>query len=450
MKNRLMAIFAFVIFIGASLFLYQTERSDTESHKPFRYGLDLQGGVHLGYQADVSEIQEEDITGAMNSLKTTIERRVDLFGVSEPLVQTEVASIAAEGGQHRLIVELPGITDLNEAIVAIGKTPVLEFRLLDRDVQQGIFDRYQGIESEDEIDQEELALLAENLYTSTGLTGALLDQATVQFLPPNNQPAVSLRFNKEGRELFKEITSNNIGEILAIFLDGNLLTQPVIQQAITNGEAQITGQFSIEEAQVLVQDLNFGALPVPINLIETQVVGPTLGKEIVTKGSLALLIGFIAVCIFLVLWYRLLGVVAAVALSIYIVVMLLLFKFLPVTLTASGIAGLILSLGMAVDANILIFERIKEELFGGASPQNAVVAGVQRAWTSIRDGNISSLISAIVLFYFSGASIVKGFALVFAIGIVVSMFTAIVITKTLALGVVPKKRNFLLGFGFKK
>lgn len=451
MKKRFFALIVFIIFILAGWFLYQTEQSEEVSDfaRSFRYGLDLQGGVHLGYQADVSQIPETEVSQAMESLKETIERRVNLFGVSEPLVQTETATGAKEENKHRLIVELPGLTDLNQAIDSIGKTPVLDFRLLNREAQIDLFAQYENI-AEEEINQGDLAAAIQNLYVPTGLTGAFLDRATVEFIPPSNQPAISLRFNGEGKELFKKITQENTGEVLAIFLDGNVLTQPVIQQVITNGEAQITGQFSVEEAQTLARDLNFGALPVPIDLIETQVIGPTLGKEIIEQGAFALLIGLIGVCIFLVIWYRLLGLVASFALAGYIVVMLLLFKFMPVTITASGIAGLILSLGMAVDANILIFERIKEELKGGASPFNAVIAGTERAWTSIRDGNISSLISAAVLYYVSQAAIVKGFALVFALGILVSMFTAIVVTKSLALAIVPSKKNFLLGFGFKK
>lgn len=451
MKNRLFALFTFLLFILGGWFLIQTENeTKTETYKPFRYGLDLQGGVHLGYQADVSGIPPEDVQSAMASLKGTIERRVDLFGVSEPLVQTEVAFGASSGNENRLIVELPGVTDLNEAINALGATPILEFKLLDREVQTAFFEKYGAGEEGITLTEEEIQEFSDNLYKPTGLTGALLDRAMVQFLPPNNQPAISLRFNGEGKDLFRKITEENTGEILAIFLDGALLTQPVIQQAIIDGEAQITGQFNVEEAQTLVRDLNFGALPVPITLIETQVVGPTLGLTIIEKGSFALLVGLIAICTFLIIWYRAWGIVATIALAIYMIIMLLLFKFLPVTITASGIAGLILSLGMAVDANVLIFERIKEEMAGGANPRNAVISGVNRAWTSIRDGNISSLISAVVLFYFSGAPLVKGFALVFALGIIVSMFTAIVITKALALGIVPEKKNFLFGCGFKK
>jgi len=450
MKKRLFALFTFLLFALGGWFLVQTEDETNSRYRPFKYGLDLQGGVHLGYKADVSDIAEEDIAGAMISLKETIERRVNLFGVSEPLVQTETSLGSSDANKHRLIVELPGVTDLNQAIEAIGATPILEFRLLDRDVQNAFFKKFEGLTDDELIPEEEVVTFTENLYVSTGLTGALLDRALVQFLPPNNQPAISLRFNSEGKDLFKQITEENTGEILAIFLDGILLTQPVIQQVITNGEAQITGQFSVEEAQTLVRDLNFGALPVPVELIETQVVGPTLGKEIIEKGVFALLIGLGAICLFLIFWYRVWGVVATIALSMYVLMMLLLFKFLPVTITASGIAGLILSLGMAVDANILIFERVKEELAGGANPRNAIKAGTDRAWSSIRDGNLSSLISAVILFYFSGASIVKGFALVFALGVLVSMFTAIVVTKTLALGVVPEKKNLLFGTGFKK
>jgi protein-export membrane protein SecD len=346
-------------------------------------------------------------------------------------------------------VELPGVTDTAEAIKLIGQTPLLEFRLLDSTKSLDIL---QAEESGDKtIDELLTEVSIDELYVPTGLTGGLLERAQLQFIQTTNEAVVSLNFNSEGKELFSEITKNNIGEVLAIFLDGTPVSTPVINSHIANGQAQISGAFSAEEAKILVRDLNFGALPVPIELIETQTVGPTLGKETLNKGAYALIIGFTLITIFLAIWYRLPGLIAGVSLVGYLIIMLMLFKLIPVTLTSSGIAGLILSLGMAVDANILIFERMKEELKGGASPYNAIHTGVRRAWSSIRDGNLSSLISAVILYWFAGAAIVKGFALVFAIGIIMSMFTAIFVTKTFALAVAPDTKNkmkWLFNSGF--
>jgi protein-export membrane protein SecD len=446
MKIRLTAVAILLILVLGGWFVYSSEKEG--SNYNFKYGLDLQGGTHLMYRADVSGIVDGDINGALDSLKETIERRINIFGVSEPLVQTEVGG-RLETDKYRLIVELPGVTDTTEAIRLIGQTPLLEFRLLDSNKSLELLELEQS--GEKTIDELLLDVPINDLYVPTGLTGGLLERAQLQFVPPTNEPVVSLSFNSEGRELFSEITKNNIGEILAIFLDGTPVSTPVINSHIADGKAQISGAFSPEEARLLVRDLNFGALPVPIELIETQTVGPTLGKETLNKGAYALVIGFTLITIFLAIWYRLPGLIAGVSLIGYLIIMLMLFKLIPVTLTSSGIAGLILSLGMAVDANVLIFERMREELRGGASPYNAINTGVKRAWSSIRDGNLSSLISAVILYWFAGAAIVKGFALVFAIGVIVSMFTAIFVTKTFALAVSPNRKGkmkWLFNSGF--
>lgn len=446
MKIRLISVFILVLLTVGGWFVYNSEKEGSGYN--FKYGLDLQGGTHLMYRADISGVVDGDINGALNSLKETIERRINIFGVSEPLVQTEVGGKLSTD-KYRLIVELPGVTDTSEAIRLIGQTPLLEFRLLNSAKSLEILELEQsGEKTIDEIIEE---IPIDELYISTGLTGGLLERAQLQFISTTNEVVVALSFNSEGKELFSEITKNNIGEVLAIFLDGTPVSTPVINSHIANGQAQISGAFSAEEARLLVRDLNFGALPVPIELIETQTVGPTLGKETLNKGSYALVVGFIVITIFLAFWYRLPGLIAGVSLVGYVIIMLGLFKLIPVTLTSSGVAGLILSLGMAVDANILIFERMKEELKGGASPHNAILTGTKRAWSSIRDGNLSSLISAVVLYWFAGAAIVKGFALVFAIGIIVSMFTAIVVTKTFALVVSPNtkgKMRWLFNSGF--
>jgi protein-export membrane protein SecD len=336
-----------------------------------------------------------------------------VFGVAAPLVQTQKG-----GGQDRLIVELPGVTDTQEAIDMLGKTPVLEFKLA------------REVEADDGTNV--------TLWESTGLTGKYLKRSTVQFGSGQGglqEPVVSLQFNKEGSELFANITKENKGEILGIFLDGYPISTPVINEEIPNGEAIVSGSFTTDDARELVRNLNYGALPVGIELLSAQTVGASLGAEAVERGVVAGVWGLAFVALFLILWYRLPGVIATVSLATYIAIMLGIFKLLPVTLTAAGIAGFILSIGLAVDANVLIFERLKEELREqGAWTHNAMRSAFKRAWLSIRDGNLSSIITAIILFWF-GTSLVKGFALVFGIGVIISMLTAITVTRLFLLAI---------------
>lgn len=379
----------------------------------FTFGLDLVGGSHLIYEADTSKIAASDEAGALEALRNVVERRVNVFGVAEPLVQVEeTSSFSSSENSHRLIVELPGVTDLNAAVAMIGQTPLLEFKLV----------------------KNPQATSSEERYEDTGLTGALLSHAALQFgssqVGVPNEPTVLVTFNSEGATLFSNITTAHTREQLAIFLDGRSISEPVINEPITGGTAVISGNFTPEEAKELVRNLNIGALPVPIMLVGTNTVGASLGADTLNRGVKAGLIGLLLVGIFMALWYRLPGLVATLALGGYIIAMLALFKSIPVTLTAAGIAGFILSIGMAVDANVLIFERTKEELRGGKGVREALREGFSRAWPSIRDGHLTCLISAAVLFWF-GTSLVQGFALVYGIGILMSLFTAIVITRTL-------------------
>ena len=396
---------AMLLVFGAAVgfFVYSSQAPD--SRFPFRFGLDLAGGSHLVYQADISSVAQGEVRDAMTSLREVVERRVNLFGVSEPIVQTEETF----GGDHRLVVELPGVTDLEEAATLIGKTPALEFRLQQEDADGNVF------------------------YVETGLSGRFVQRAQLNFDSGANglsEPVVSLFFNKEGADLFEEITANNIGEVLAIFLDEEPISLPVIQQAIPGGTAVISGNFTPESARELVRDLNFGALPLPIALISSSSIGPSLGAETLAAGVVAGMFGLALVALFMIIWYRVPGLVAVIALTIYGAMVLAIFKLLPVTLTAAGIAAFILSIGMAVDANILIFERMKEELKEGRKDTNeAIRDGFNRAWIAIRDSNISSIITAVILFWF-GTSLVEGFALTFGVGIIVSMFTAITISRT--------------------
>ncbi len=406
----LLALFALVFF-----------RYLDKDSKPFSFGLDLVGGTELVYRADTSKV--EDRTGAMDSLKEVIERRINVFGVSEPLVQTEHAGFLSGLHDDRLIVELPGVSDIEEAKALIGLTPTLEFRLARVDA--------------DKILERNPEATNDELFEETGLTGSLLTRASVVFDPNTRGAYVGLKFNKEGSTLFANLTRENKGRILAIFLDGKVLSAPVIQDEITNGEGQITGNFSPEEAKLLVRDLNYGALPVPIELVNSQTIGATLGSEALDSGVRAGVIGFVALSLFLILWYRLPGLVAVVALVSYVILSLALFKLIPVTLTAAGLAGFILSIGMAVDANVLIFERTKEELKKGKSISDALHEGFSRAWLSIRDSNTASIITAVILFWL-GTSAVKGFALTLGVGVIVSMFTAITLSRTFLFAIAPK------------
>ncbi|MBI4054323.1 MAG: protein translocase subunit SecD [Candidatus Doudnabacteria bacterium] len=374
----------------------------------YRLGLDLQGGTHLVYQGDLTNIPSDAHKDAMNSVRDVIERRVNAFGVSEPQVQVS--------GDDRLIIELPGIKDIDAAVKQIGQTPLLEFREENPDF----------VPTEGEEEQDFSAL-----FLPTKLSGAHLSRAEVAFGSDQglNLPQVSLIFNSEGKDLFAEITGKNLGRRVAIFLDGQLLSAPVVQTVIKDGRAVITGHFTLEEAKELTTRLNSGALPVSIQLLSQQNVGPSLGKVSVIKSLTAGIIGLSAVGLFMIVFYRLPGFLAVVALLIYSLVSLALFKIFNITLTIAGITGFILSIGMAIDANILIFERTKEELARGKDVVRAVEDGFARAWTSIRDSNVSSLITTFVLGYF-GTSIIRGFAITLSMGIIVSMFSALTVTKT--------------------
>jgi len=621
--------------------------------KGFVLGLDLQGGTHLEYEADVSKVADADRSGALNGVKDVIERRVNSIGVSEPLVTT-----AQAGSSWRVSVELAGIRDINQAIKLIGETPILEFKeqnttptqtdltadqkkqmadanasstkmaedalaqakkdpskmeelvkqlsqddatkslggdlgwIKDRPEYGQIYNAANGvatgtiinkvIETDtayavakvEERDTREVrashiliqyagavnapasttmtkdqakALIeqikkeatpknfadlakkdsqepgadqsggdlgwfgkgmmvqtfedavfklktgeisdvvetpfgfhliyksderpaqadyvrvraiifkkttaadfaaAQDQWKSTQLTGKNLKRAQLDFDQRSGNAQVSLLFDDEGTKLFADITKRNVGKPVAIFLDGQAISTPVVQTEITGGQAVITGNFTVEESKLLAQRLQAGALPVPIKLIAQQSVGPTLGQDSINKSVVAGLWGFLFVALFMLFWYRLPGLLSILALTLYVGISGAIFKMLPVTLTLSGIAGFILSLGIAVDANVLIFERLKEELKAGKPYMLALEEAFRRAWPSIRDGNTTTLISCFVLWWFS-SSVIKGFALTLAIGIIVSLFTAIVVTRTflrfvIGTGIAEKMRWFFL------
>lgn len=360
-------------------------------------GLDLKGGTQLVYGLKTNDLPADQINDAIESVRTVISQRVDSLGVSEALVEP-----GRSGATDLLNVSLPGIGDIESAKALIGTTAKLEFHELDA---------------------------ATGSLKPTELTGKNLKRAQVQFDEQTNAPQVGLTFDSEGAQLFREITKRNLGQPVAILLDGTAITTPVVQSEISSGEAQITGQFTVPQAKTLAIALNAGALPVPVELIGQQTIGATLGIESVRSSVAAGLIGLLLVMLFMVLYYGVAGLLASVALALYTLVIAALVEAIPITLSLAGVAGIILSIGMAVDANVLIFERMKEERRAGASLRQAIDEGFHRAWQSIRDSNVSSLITAAIL-YFTTTGLVRGFALTLALGILISLFTAIFVTRT--------------------
>ena len=446
--QRLARAVAVLAFGAIALWFVYTNVTEPDARHPFKLGLDLAGGSQLIYEADVSNIPENEIREVMDTLRERIDDRLNAIGTEENAVFVEQSSFVTDEVRHRLVVELPGVTDVSEADAEIVRAPLLEFKLVDREAAARAQELSVSLEATAtgtdpaDIDLEEAAALAADAdaidpYIDTGLTGRFLDSARLDFTgneagSVGREPIVLLNFNREGAELFDRITAENVGEQLAIFLDGELRSSPRINERIPGGTAVISGGFTPEEARELARNINLGALPVPVTLVSTQTIGATLGAEVLNDGIGAGIIGFSLVCAFMLLWYRLPGAVAIVALSVYVTSMLALFMLIPVTLTAAGLAGFVLSLGMAVDANVLVFERLKELYRDGARSRIASYEGFTRAWSAIRDGNVTSLLSAVILFWF-GTSLVQGFALVFGIGILVSMFTAVVVTRSLLL-----------------
>lgn len=381
-------------------------------------GLDLQGGTELIYQADLSK--SENKTKDLSNLINVFRQRIDRLGVAEPTIQQQ--------GSDQILIQLPGIKDINQAIAAIGQTYELVFMTQATDQSSG------GVELKDYYDEN---YSYPGFWQSSDLTGKELIKADVTYENQNqavgqSQPVVSLSFNNSGKEKFAKLTQDNLKKQIAIVLDNRIVSAPTVQSEITDGKAIITGQKDIKEAKKLADRLNEGMLPIPAKVIGQQNVGATLGAQSVKKSLIAGVIGLILIALFMVIHYKLPGVVAVIALLIYSLLTLALFKIIPVTMTLAGIAGFILSIGMAVDANILIFERTREELRAGKDMVLAIEEGFRRAWSSIRDSNFSTIITCIILFYF-GSGIIKGFALTLAIGVLVSMFTAITVS-----------RNFLL------
>lgn len=425
MMNRkraiLLSLVVLVAAVAAGLFAYPEQKAAWFPWRQYTLGLDIAGGTSLTYIADLSAVAPENRAEAMEGLKDVIERRADIHGVKEPRVE-----IARQAGEWRLLVDIAGIKDANEAIRMIGDTPFLEFR------RECTEEERQGIAAD------------ELCFVPTPLTGKYLERAELVFNEITREPMVLLAFDADGTNIFADLTRENLGRPLAIYLDGAPISIPVVQEVIPTGEAQITGQFTFHEARTLVRRLNEGALPVPIDLVSQRTIGATLGREALATGVRAGIIGLLAVAVFMMFFYRGAGACAALALCVYVLFALAIFKAIPVTLTLAGIAGFILSIGMAVDANILIFERTKEELRKGRQMQEALRNGFSRAWTSIRDANVTTIISAVILYTFA-TSIIRGFALTLLIGVLISMFSAVTVTRFFLASVVRESPRWWFG-----
>jgi len=397
-----------VLAIIAGVFVYP--KGVGEKVEPWKLGLDLVGGSHLVYQIDLSNVSSTDQASVVSGLRDVIEKRVNLFGVSEPNIYT-----SQSGNQAQLFVDLAGINNVSDAINQIGQTPLLQFETV---VQPAAATG----------SSTALSVQSSTQYIPTDLTGQYITGAQLTFDPTTNAPQVSITFNSQGATLFQQVTAANVGKPLAIFLDGQLIEAPTVEQAISGGQAVISGGFTVTTAQQLVQRFNAGALPAPITLVSQQTISPTLGSNSLKQLVIAGIIGTLLVMLFMIFYYRLLGIFAAMALLIYVALTLGVFKLISVTLSLAGLAGFILTIGMAVDANVLIFERVKEELKRGLPKSSAIEEGFRRAWPSIRDSNSSTIITAVILYFFT-SSFVQGFALTLGIGTIVSLFSAITTTR---------------------
>lgn len=378
---------------------------------PLKRGLDIQGGVQVTIGLETSGLPAADRAPAAEAAREVITRRVDLYGIAEPVVQT-----VQQGDNYRLLVEMPGMNDPSEAVALVGQTAQLSFAL---------------------INEAAVATQSGSFLTETTLTGAQLKRASVQFNQQTGEPEVAIEFNDEGKAEFGRITESNQGARLAILLDGSPIMAPTINEPIYAGAAVISGQFTAEEAKQLSIQLSAGALPVPISILEQRTIGASLGNQAVRQSVYAGLIGLGLVMVFMILVYRWQGVIACVALSLYALFTVAVYKVMGVTLSLPGIAGLILSIGMAVDANILIFERMKEELRLSKPFVVAMELGFGKAWESIKDANVVTILTALVLInplnmsFLNTSGAVRGFGITLLIGVVLGLFTGIFVTRTL-------------------
>lgn len=388
---------------------------DLSQEIPLKKGLDIKGGLQIVLMADTKDIALVDRPQALESLKGVVGRRIDLFGVSESSIKTAVS-----GKDYRLIVEIPGLTDTKQALDLIGQTAKMEFALPTYTPGKTATDA---------------ATLSG--FTPTDLTGADLQRATVTWESQDGSPAVSITFKESGKNKFAKLTKENLNKPIAILLDGVPVTMPTVQAEITTGEAVITGSFSTEDAKALAVQLNAGALPLPVSILSQKNIPATLGAQSIQKSLLAGGIGLTMVIVFMIGNYGHMGVIASLGLVIYGLLTLAVYKLVPIVLSLPGIAGFLLSVGMAVDSNILIFERFKEEIRSGRTWQVALELAFGRAWDSIKDANTATIITGLILFnpldwsFLNTSGSVKGFALTLIVGIFISLFTGIVVTRNL-------------------
>ncbi len=411
-----------------------------------RLGLDLVGGVQALLEADMpaGAVIEQ---GAMSAAVGVVENRVNGLGLSEAVVQ--------QAGDNRIVVELPGEKDPEKALATVQQTGLLEFVDMSSYPQEEVY----GLEGK--IIKTDFGLNPGQTITATSevtptfktvMTGAGLQTVQVQTNPQTGKYEIAFKLSDDGAETFREFTTNHVNDVLAIVVDKKVLSTPVINQPIPDGQGVITGNFTYESANNLAVQLRYGSLPIPLKVVEVRTVGPTLGEDSLRRSSLAGLIGFSIVILFMLLYYRMAGLTADLSILIYALVAFAIFRFIPVTLTLPGIAGLMLSTGSALDANILIFERMKEELRSGKTLRQAVDLGWRRAWPSIRDSNIATLITSAILFWFGstyGATIVKGFSITLFIGVIISVFTALLVTRVFIEIVVAnlKSKDYAKWFG---
>jgi preprotein translocase subunit SecD len=402
-------------------------------------GLDLRGGLQVLMEVDLPQDAVVD-TQSLEDARAILENRSNGLGVSE--VNFQIA------GTRRIVGEFPGLTNTEEVIAVLKETGQLEFvDLGDTSLPEGtVLKTDYGLATAAQPTAVPTAVSTAGSATpEVSPTPALADKVWHTIMTGKdlksvgvttnqlNKYLVSFELSSEGKTIFADYTTNNVNKYLAIVLDKRIISAPVIKTPITEGTGQIEGGFTKESANALSVQLRYGSLPIPLKVVESRAVGPTLGQDSIQKSILAGIIGLLVVILFMIIYYRLPGFIAALALIMYSLVSFALFKIIPVTLTLPGLAGFVLSIGMAVDANILIFERLKEELRAGRTLENAIDLGWKRAWLSIRDSNISTLITCAILFWFGsnfGASLVKGFSLTLALGVLVSLFTALIVTRT--------------------
>ncbi|MCS7200655.1 MAG: protein translocase subunit SecD [Patescibacteria group bacterium] len=406
-KNYFLLVFT-ILFIISLVFIFGKQIDQNLNilpafmKKPFSLGMDIAGGTILTYQIDTTKIKDQDLRNVSEQVKDLIERRINFLGVGEFFT-----SFSASG---RVLVEIPNIKDPDAARKIIGETPFLDFR-----VPLAVGTTTTGTEI---------------IFIPTQLTGQYIKTADFQLDPYTSQPIVVLSFNEEGAKIFKQLTEKYLGQPIAIFLDNMMISAPRVEEVISEGQARITGNFTIDEARTLASRLKQGALPAPLELLSVSIVNPLISKSFIDVVIRASIIGVVLVILFMIIFYRFYGLLASIALIFFIVFNLALYKILGVTISLASLSGLILAIGMAVDANILIFERMREERQRGAKGKDLIETGFSRAFPSIRDSNMTTIISSLLI-YFLATSFVKGFALTLFFGVLISFLTAVFFSRNL-------------------